>query len=541
MNNWWSGLSLKNKLQFPIQLILLLVLVIAQQTAVDKFEKHVLEQAREKALVSADGVLNGLNMLMINGIISDAEQRALYVKKMGASDKVNELRVMRSKAVQDQFGPGMPSEQATDAMDRAALDTAKVQSALSAKGGKNTLRIVVPFIARKEFRGTNCLMCHNVAEGTVNGATSITLDLTDEFDLIQRANYAMWGVQLVIQLFLYFMIGWLISLMTRPASELQLTMQAMQTSGDLSKRAVVRSNDEIGKTAQTFNDLAQSFQVIVSQVEGHAGQVVTSAHRLTVNAGEIAQGLQLQSDAANSTSSAVNQVSASINRVAESAGKVAKLSEESADRAHQGQRSLQDMMQELEQVERSVNEIASSVSVFVSNTQSITNMTQQVRDIAEQTNLLALNAAIEAARAGEQGRGFAVVADEVRKLAEKSALSASQIDEVTQTIGTQSVQVDKTIQRGIIALQSSRAHIDEVTGVLSASSDSVDSVNHGLEEIVGSINQQRDASQEIARNVERIATMVDSSNRVVKRSVEEARQMERVSEDLSSTVGRFKV
>jgi methyl-accepting chemotaxis protein len=270
-------------------------------------------------------------------------------------------------------------------------------------------------------------------------------------------------------------------------------------------------------------------------------QVVNTAHRLAENAGKIAQGLQQQTDAAVTTSGAVSQVSASINQVAESVGRVAHLSEESAERAHQGQVSLQDMMQELELVERAVNEIASSVSEFVSNTQSITNMTQQVRDIAEQTNLLALNAAIEAARAGEQGRGFAVVADEVRKLAEKSALSASQIDEVTQTIGAQSGQVNKTVQRGISALLSSKAHISEVTSVLNSSNESVEGVNRGLEEIVGSINQQRDASVEIARNVERIASMASGSNDVVKSTVEETRQMELISEHLTKTVGRFKV
>jgi len=541
MDNWWSNLSLKNKLQLPIQLILLVVMSLAQRTALNQFEDNVLSEAKQKALVSADGVLNGLNMLMINGIISDADQRALYVKKMAASDHVNELRVIRNKPVQDQFGPGLPSEQAVDAMDHAAFDTAQVQTKLSEQSGKQSLRVVVPFIALAEFRGTNCLMCHNVSAGTVNGAASITLDLTNEFSLMEKANYTMWGAQLVVQIFLYFVIGWLISFMTRPVRELQLTMHAMQTSGDLSRRAVVFSHDEIGQTAQSFNDLAQSFQVIVSQVEGHAGQVVNAAHRLSENAGQIAQGLQLQTDAANSASGTVSQVSVTINRVAESVGQVASLSEESAKRAHMGQRSLQEMMQEIEQVERAVNEIASSVSDFVSNTQSITNMTQQVRDIAEQTNLLALNAAIEAARAGEQGRGFAVVADEVRKLAEKSARSASQIDEVTQSIGSQSASVEKTVQRGISALQSSKSYISEVTSVLSASNDSVDGVNRGLEEIVGSINQQRDSSQEIARNVEHIAEMSNSSNKVVKRTVEDAREMMSISENLSRTVGRFKV
>ncbi len=255
MNNWWSGLSLKNKLQFPIQLILLLVLVLAQRVALDRFETNVLSEAQQKALISADGVLNGLNMLMINGIISDAEQRALYVKKMGSSDHVNELRVMRNKPVQDQFGLGLPSEQPVDELDHAALQTAKVQTQLSDVGGVHSLRVVVPFIAHKEFRGTNCLMCHNVPEGTVNGAASITLDLTQEFDVMRNANYVMWAVQLAVQLFLYFVIGWLISFMTRPVRELQLTMQDMQVSGDLSKRVRVRGQDEIGQTGQAFNDL----------------------------------------------------------------------------------------------------------------------------------------------------------------------------------------------------------------------------------------------------------------------------------------------
>src|SRR4030067_1763459 len=123
MGIWWSKLALKSKVQLPIQLMLVVVLVFAQYVALNKFEDHVLEESRQKALVSADGVLNGLNMLMINGIISDPDLRILYVRKMSDSEKIVELRVIRGKAVQDQFGPGLPSEQPADDLQAAASET----------------------------------------------------------------------------------------------------------------------------------------------------------------------------------------------------------------------------------------------------------------------------------------------------------------------------------------------------------------------------------------------------------------------------------
>ena len=541
MNTWWSELSLKNKLQIPIQIILLLIMVVAQRWVFNQFEERMLEQAEQKAMVSADGVINGLNMMMLNGVISQNGQRQLLVKKMGATRHVEELRVIRAKQVQDQFGPGLPEEQIKDEMDREALQSARPQFKTQYDGDKHTLRAVVPFVVSADFRGTNCLMCHQVKEGSVNGATSITLNMTEEYAVMQKTSVFLWVGQLLIQVLLFFVIGAVINRVISPTKELQRSMLAMQSDGDLSKRVQVYNSDEIGQTAEAFNALVKSFQTIVGQVHDYADQVSSSSSALTHNAEQIAQSSQQQSDFAVNTARAVDKMSTSISSVADSANTVSQQSQDSLQRSVHGQKTLQEMIGEIKHVENAVQQMASSVGEFVLSTQTITSMTQQVRDIAEQTNLLALNAAIEAARAGEQGRGFAVVADEVRKLAEKSAQSASQIDVVTRTLAEQSEQVEKSIQSGIQSLQSSQNHMQSVASVLAQSNESVEGVHRGVDGITASVHEQELSSQEIAQNIDNIAEMAESNNASIMRTVQAAKDMEQLADNLKRSVGHFKL
>ena len=541
MGIWWNKLSLKRKLQLPIQLMLVVVLVFAQYVALNKFEDHVLEESRQKALVSADGVLNGLNMLMINGIISDPDQRILYVRKMSDSEKIVELRVIRGKAVQDQFGPGLPSEQPADELDRAALNSAQVQTSLSSQNDRQSLRVVVPFIARKEFRGTNCLMCHMVKEGAVSGAASITLDLSEEFSQISRANYALWAAQIAIQVVLYLLIGWLIGKVTRATRELQEAMQTMNIDGDLSKRVVVRSQDEIGKTAQAFNGLVEGIASIIRQVLDNAARVSSSATQLSASSSQIAQSSHVQSEAAASTAAAVEQITVSINSVAANAEDVRRLSEKSMQQTRQGNQDTTAMIGEIRRVQEAVNQIAVSVKEYVDNTRAITGMTQQVKDIADQTNLLALNVAIEAARAGEQGRSFAVVADEVRKLAEKSAKSASEIDQITNSLNQKSTLVETVVQAGLRSLQATQEQVERVYKVLTEAGEAVLHSSHGMSDIAASVSEQSLASTEIARNVEKIAQMSEENHEAVRSNTREIVHLEQLAKELQGAVSRFKV
>ena len=253
MKSWWNELSLHNKLQIPIQLALLLVLILAQVWVLREFERKMFEDAGQRATSSATQSFLGLNAMMLNGIINQPQARLTYFNKMAGHDGVEDFHVVRGKPVQAQFGPGLPQEQARDAMDRDALSSGKVQEQHIGKG-KPTLRVVVPFSAGRDFHGTDCLQCHHVKEGEINGAVSLTISLEREYAELGKVRTLLSTGQVLLQVFLFFLIGILIRRAIRTVVKLEKTMLAIEVDGDLNKRAVVESGDEVGHIAQVFNE-----------------------------------------------------------------------------------------------------------------------------------------------------------------------------------------------------------------------------------------------------------------------------------------------
>lgn len=264
MKAWWYHLSLQNKIQIPIQLVLLLVLIATQVWIEKKFRNNMFENAETRAINSATQSFLALNSMMLNGSISQPQARLIYFKKMAGQDGVKNFHVVRGQPVQAQFGPGLPEEQAQDELDRKALASNEVQIQYVAENNttqrefpRQDLRVVVPFAAQHEFHGVNCLSCHHVPEFSVNGAVSLTISLDREYAELTKLSTMLVTGQVLLQVLLFFLIRILIRNSISTVVKLEKTMLSIEMDGDLSKRVEIESGDEVGHIANVLNGFIQ--------------------------------------------------------------------------------------------------------------------------------------------------------------------------------------------------------------------------------------------------------------------------------------------
>jgi diguanylate cyclase (GGDEF)-like protein/PAS domain S-box-containing protein len=295
MQNWWKSLSISTKLNIPLQVVLVVALSCAHFWVMAHIKQEILDSAERRATVLADGIINGMNMLMITGMISSEDNRRLFISKMSDSDHIKELRIIRAKQVQDQFGAGLPEEQIVDEVDSRVIQSKRSEFHLSEDQNSPTLRAVVPFIVSTNYRGTNCLTCHHVTDGSVNGAASITIDLNDDFIAIRNTQYELWAGQLLLQILLFFSTNWLIRRFMRPVITLQAAMEAAQRTASMSQFRALEVDqhhcDEVGKLTWAFNQMAHtlgnsenSMKLAAAIYHANADAiVVTDEHNLIVD------------------------------------------------------------------------------------------------------------------------------------------------------------------------------------------------------------------------------------------------------------------
>jgi methyl-accepting chemotaxis protein len=262
-------------------------------------------------------------------------------------------------------------------------------------------------------------------------------------------------------------------------------------AGELATRAAVRSRDEVGNMATSFNAMAESLDTLVNQVIAASEEVASSATKLSSAADELAATTTEQSAAVTEASATTEELARASVAIAETVDVVASQAAETRDN--------------LEQAESDIDASASRTITLAERVSEIGTILALINEIADQTNLLALNAAIEAARAGEDGRGFAVVADEVRRLAERSKSSAAGIAEIVEGIQEETNATVMAMEKGAKQMQAGLSLLAAVADGTAQVSLTTQQQRSATSQVVETMEQLSDASRQVSATANDIA------------------------------------
>jgi methyl-accepting chemotaxis protein len=353
-------------------------------------------------------------------------------------------------------------------------------------------------------------------------------------------NWASVGVFFAAALILGIFSWLTIGAIRRPVEGMRAALVQAQLENDLTQRVKVTGKDEVSEMARAFNTLMDSLQTTLNQVRTDAQEVSSAATQMASASSQITESSRVQSESAASTAAAVEEVTVSINQVADNTRETRQVSEQAAELSIQGEKSARAAAEQMLGTAQSVGLSMQLIERLSQRSHEISGIVKVIRDIAEQTNLLALNAAIEAARAGEQGRGFAVVADEVRKLAERTSTSTSEISGMIDAIQGEVARAVENLKSNNEQVAQGKSLAEEVAATLARINEGARITMERINDISSAASEQGTASNDIARNVEKIAQMTEETSAAISQASTTAQQLEALATKLHAEVSQFK-
>ncbi|HKM16081.1 MAG TPA: HAMP domain-containing methyl-accepting chemotaxis protein [Marinospirillum sp.] len=331
----------------------------------------------------------------------------------------------------------------------------------------------------------------------------------------------------------------------RMVMNLRNTVAAMKNldseNSDLHYRLPVKSSDEVGQLAETFNAFMTRLQQLISDVTSTSYKVREQMRLVSETSTRSSNEISNQRAETDQVATAMTQMSASVHQVASHANEAAEAGNRADVAAKEGQQVVANTIETINQLAEEIGHSAAAVRKLNDDSQHVSEVLEVINSVAEQTNLLALNAAIEAARAGEHGRGFAVVADEVRSLAERTRTSTQEIQAIIDQWLTQSLKAVKAMEASQIKADATIEQASLADVALNEINFAVQQIHEMSIQIANAAEEQSSVAEEISQRLVAIDQLANTSAESAIETLNAGEAAQQLSRHLRDLVERFKI
>ena len=519
-----DGLSVRAKINATVTIIFLVIIGVRTTYAIMAENDRIISKVEENVANLSVAYFDALNMMMLTGVM---EERGTLRKKMLAMPGVVDAKVLRGEPVKGQFGPGLDVEQPRDDLDYRALKGETVSLVQQGEKGR-IFTVITPFAATANTRGVNCLNCHEVPAGSINGGVRISYSLAETDAQMQRDMWVGIGFSfLLLVLGLIFINLILNRVLIAPINRLNGRLQDIaEGDGDLTQRIEVSSRDEIGQFGAAFNTFVDKIHDTIKAIGGNAQTLAGASEEMTAVSQQMGANAEETAAQANVVSAASEQISTNIQTVAAGVEELSASAKEIASNAADAAKVAKTAVE-------SASVANNTISKLDQSSTEIGEIINAITSIAQQTRLLALNATIEAARAGEAGKGFAVVANEVKDLAMDTAKASEDI--------SQKIEIIQEDTKGAVeAIARINEIITQINEFQNTIASAVEQQSSTANEIARNVSEAAKGSTEIAQNITGVAEAAQSTSTGANDTQQASSELSRMAAELQQLVSQFK-
>lgn len=531
-------MSVQTKINIALLSVFFVVMSASLIFSANNEKKLVLDVVETQTKDAADSYFDSINTMMLTGTMA---KRNVLRDKILARPGVTDARIIRNEGVTSVYGAGYDHQAPADELDRRALAGEAIMHITENSDGR-LLTVINPIRAQSNYRGTNCLTCHQVAEDTVLGAVRISYSLEALDAQVERNLWTAAGIQLLLLLAGLLVIMHIVRrTVIKRIHAMRHTMEAIARDDDLRHTVVIEAHDEVGAMGEAFNRMIAKFKHSLHAVSDVTQQLNVVSDQVSSVADTTLKAVVDQRTETDMVASAMNEMSATVQEVARHAAQTAQASQEADDESKAGVLVAEQAIDGIRELIAEIESAAGVVQQVEADTASISAVLDVIKGIAEQTNLLALNAAIEAARAGEQGRGFAVVADEVRTLASRTQKSTEEIQNMIERL-----QLGVKNAVGAMAGAQGRATsgsvcVEKASQSLHVIAAEVATINDMNTQIATAAEEQSAVAEEINRNITTISSIADNTSTGATQTAHSSEELVRLAAELQRLANQFKL
>lgn len=462
--------------------------------------------------------------------------------------------------------------------DKKSCSTSKDQTApelekkaLAAKNGKRISNDNI-ILHKFDYKVDNKIMGTFIIEFPLNSFKKLSNDLKSQLT----------SLGLMAILFSTIIIYIIASKIAAPIKNTAAILEEIASGkGDLTQTLNIKTKDETGDLANSFNIFIKTIRDIVVKIQENS----SSINMRTASISTMAEDVKKQSDNVDQESLLVTKsskematqvdvmsseteiMSAETESIAESVFKASQEMKETSKGIEKSKENIIKVEKSSEKMLEMINNVAdqtllggktaedavANVKKATDKVQKLSNASEEIEkiitlieEIASQTQNLALNATIEAARAGEAGKGFAVVANEVKALAMQTNQATEKVRSATELIQNSTSETVTEIEGVSQVIEKMHSIVNDIStsvksqkGIIEQASQSTAETASELSQISSKALKTSNTVNEAAGIIKKVAQdskVVSEQTSLANGSISEVmKNLNRISESVSES------